>query len=103
MATDAFASRIFSLHNRKNMDKVKSKTLTQNRLQVVRSKLIMTSIQKTQFAKPNNTRFYLADGVILLPVCNPYLEELRKYNKDLQKLKEQLLQENKFNMLKLGN
>ena len=62
--------------------------------------MTMTSIQKRQFAKPNYIRFYLADEVFSLPIGNPYL---RKYNKDSQNMKEQLLQENKFNMLKLGN
>lgn len=100
MAFDALASRMLWLYDHKNKHKAKPKTLKQSSRNV---QIDLTSIQISQFAKLENKRFYFADRFILRPVSHFYLQELRKYKKDSQKLIEKLCEGNKFHMLKVVN
>ena len=48
--------------------------------------MTMTSVNKVQFARLNNKRYYFSDGIVSLPFSHPALNEVREYKKSLPKI-----------------
>ena len=84
MNFESYAARIGKL--REIDEKKKQKKLVQKRLQVKNTNMIMTSVNKVQFASLNDKRYYFSDGIVSLPYGHPLLEEVRQYKKFLPKI-----------------
>ena len=48
--------------------------------------MTMTSVNKVQFARLNDKRYYFSDGIVSLPFGHPSLNEVRDYKKSLPKI-----------------
>ena len=48
--------------------------------------MVMTSVDKVQFASLNDKSFYFSDGIVSLPYGHPVLKEVRDYKKSLPKI-----------------
>ena len=48
--------------------------------------MMMTTVNKVQFASLNNKRYYFSDRIVSLPFGHPLLSELRDYKKSLPKI-----------------
>ena len=48
--------------------------------------MTMTSVNKVQFARLNNKRYYFSDGSVSLPFGHPALNKVREYKKYLPKI-----------------
>ena len=62
--------------------------------------MMITSINKVQFASLNNKRYYFSDGIVLLPFGHLSLSELRVYKKSLPKI-HTVIKEEKDKLLQL--
>ena len=68
------------------MIKKKKKKIVQKRLQVKNTNMTMTSVNKVQFARLNDKRYYFSDGIVSLPFGHPSLNKVREYKKSLPKI-----------------
>ena len=59
----------------------KKKKIVQKRLQVKNTNMTMTSVNKVQFARLNDKRYYFSDGIVSLPFGHPSLNKVREYKK----------------------
>ena len=97
MNFESYATRITPL---RSIDaEKKTKKLVQKRFQVKNTNIIMTTVNKVQFASLNDKRYYFSDGIVSLPYGHALLEEVRQYKKSLpethtviEKEKDKLLQ-----------
>ena len=48
--------------------------------------MIMTSVNKVQFASLNDKRYYFSDGIVSLPYGHSLLKEVRQRKKSLPKI-----------------
>ena len=64
--------------------------------------MMMTSVNKVQFASLNDKRYYFSDRNVSLPFGHPSLSELRDYKKCLPKI-HTILKEGKDKLLQLEN
>ena len=48
--------------------------------------MIMTSVNKVNFATLNDKRYYGSNGIVSLPFGHPLLNEVREYKKSLPKI-----------------
>ena len=64
--------------------------------------MMMTSVNKVQFASLNDKRYYFSDGIVSLPFGHPSLSELRDYKKSLAKI-HTIIKEEKDKLLQLEN
>ena len=80
----SYAMRINML--REFDDKKEEKKIVQKRLQVKNTTMTMTSINKGQFARLNDKRYYFSDGMVYLPFGHPSLNKVREYKKSLLKI-----------------
>ena len=48
--------------------------------------MTMTSVNKVQFARLNNKRYYFSDGIVSLPFGHPSLSKVRECKKSLPKI-----------------
>ena len=48
--------------------------------------MTMTSVNKVQFARLNDKRYYFLDGIVSLPFGHPTLNKVREYQKSLPKI-----------------
>ena len=48
--------------------------------------MAMTSINKVQFARLNDKRYYFSDGIVSFPFGHPSLNKVREYKKSLPKI-----------------
>ena len=48
--------------------------------------MTMTSVNKVQFARLNDKRYYFSDGILSLPFGHPALNKVREYKKSLPKI-----------------
>ena len=64
--------------------------------------MMMTSINKLQFASLNDKRYYFSDGIVSLPFGHSSLSELRDYKKSLPKI-HTIIKEEKDKLLRLEN
>ena len=84
MSFEAYANRITSL---RQLDcKNNKKKITQKRFQVKNTNMMMTTVNKVQFASLNDKRYYFSEGIVWLPFGHPSLSELRDYKKSLPKI-----------------
>ena len=60
--------------------------------------MTMTSVNKVQFARLNNKRYYFSDGIVSLPFGHPSLNKVREYKKSLPKI-HTVIQEEKNKIL----
>ena len=81
---ESYAMRINML--RESDDKKEEKKIVQKRLQVKNTNMTMTSVNKVQFARLNDKRYYFSDGIVSLPFGHPSLNKLREYKKSLPKI-----------------
>ena len=64
--------------------------------------MTMTSVNKVQFARLNDKRYYFSDGIVSLPFGHPTLNEVREYKKSLPKI-HTVIQKEKNEILKREN
>ena len=64
--------------------------------------MIMSSINKEQFASLNDKRYYFSDGIVSLPYSHPLLTEMRNYKKSLVKI-QTVIKREKDKFLQLEN
>ena len=76
--------------------------VTQKRLQVKNTEMIMTSSNKVKFAQLNDKRYYFSDGIVSLPFGHPLLEKVREYKKSLKDIKS-VIESEKEKILKQEN
>ena len=72
MNFESYATRITPLRSI-DVEK-KFKKLVQKRLQVKNTNMIMTTVNKVQFASLNDKRYYFSDEIVSLPYGHPLLE-----------------------------
>ena len=48
--------------------------------------MIITSVNKVEFASLNDKRYYGFNGIVSLPFGHPLLNEVREYKKSLPKI-----------------
>ena len=48
--------------------------------------MTMTSVNKVQFARLNDKRYYFSDGIVSLSFGHPSLNKVREYKKSLTKI-----------------
>ena len=100
MSFEAYANRITSL---RQLDyKNDKKKITQKRFQVKNTNMMMTTVNKVQFASLNDKRYYFSDGIVSLPFGHPSLSELRDYKKFLPKIHIVIIEE-KDKLIQLEN
>ena len=100
MSFESYAMRISTL---RDIDcKKEEKKITQKRLQVKNTNMTMTSVNKVQFARLNNKRYYFSDGIVPLPLGHPSLSEVRVYKKSLSKI-HTVIEKEKDKILQLEN
>ena len=100
MNFESYAMRINML--RESDDKKEEKKIVQKRLQVKNTNMTMTSVNKVQFARLNNKRYYFSDGIVSLPFGHPSLNKVREYKKSLPKI-HTVIQKEKDEILKGEN
>ena len=100
MNFESYAMRINML--RESDDKKEEKKIAQKRLQVKNTNMTMTSVNKVQFARSNNKRYYFSDGIVSLPFGHPSLNKVREYKKSLPKI-HTVIQKEKDEILKGEN
>ena len=64
--------------------------------------MTMTSVNKVQFARLNDKRYYFSDGIVSLPFGHPALNKVREYKKSLPKI-HTVIQKEKDEILKGEN
>ena len=64
--------------------------------------MMMTTINKVQFASLNDKRHYFLDGIVSLPFGHPSLSVLRDYKNSLPKM-HTVIKEEKDKLLQLEN
>ena len=64
--------------------------------------MMMTTVNKVQFASLNNKKYYFLEGVELLPFGHLSLSELKDYKKTLPKI-HAVIKEEKDKLLQLEN
>ena len=64
--------------------------------------MMMTRLNKVQFASLNNKRYYFSDGIVSLPFGHLSLFELRDYKKSLLEI-DTVIKEEKDKLLQLEN
>ena len=64
--------------------------------------MMMTTVNKVQFASLNDKRYYFSDGIVSLPFVHPSLSELIDYKKSLPKI-HTVIKEEKDKLLQLEN
>ena len=84
MNFESYAMRINIL--REFDDKKEERKIVQKRLQVKNTNMTMTSVNKIQFARLNDKRYYFSDGIVSLPFGHPSLNKVREYKKSLLKI-----------------
>ena len=84
MTFESYAERISPL--RQFDTKPEKKKLIQKRLQVKNTNMIITSVNKVEFASLNDKRYYGSNGIVSLPFGHPLLNEVREYKKSLPKI-----------------
>ena len=62
----------------------------------------MTSVNKVQFARLNDKRYYFSDGIVSLPFGHPALNKVREYKKSFPKI-HTVFQKEKDEILKGEN
>ena len=87
---------------RESDDKKEEKKIVQKRLQVKNTNMTMTSVNKVQFARINDKRYYFSDGIVSLPFGHPSLNKVREYKKSLPKI-HTVIQKEKDEILKGEN
>ena len=100
MNFESYAMRINML--RESDDKKEEKKIVQKRLQVKNTNMTMTSVNKVQFARLNDKRYYFSDGIVSLPFGHPSLNKVREYKKSLPKI-HTVIQKEKDEILKGEN
>ena len=84
MSFKAYANRITSL---RQLDcKNDKKKITQKRFQVKNTNMMMTTVNKMQFASLNDKRYYFSDGIVSLMFGYQSSSELRDYKISLPKI-----------------
>ena len=63
--------------------KEEKKKIFQKRLQVKNTNMVMTSVNKVQFASLNDKWYYFSDRIVSLPYGHPLLQEVRELKKSL--------------------
>ena len=101
MSFEAYANRIMSLRQL-DCKNNKKKKITQKRFQVKNTNMMMTTVNKVQFASLNDKRYYFSDGIVSLPFVHPSLSELIDYKKSLPKI-HTVIKEEKDKLLQLEN
>ena len=101
MSFESYDSRIAP---RRSIDckKTEQKKIVQKRLQVKNTNMVMTSVNKVQFASLNDKRYYFSDGILSLPYGHPLLKEVRDYKKSLAKI-HTVIEKEKDKLLQLEN
>ena len=101
MSFENYAARIPLLRSIdcKNEEK---KKIIQKSLQVKNANMVMTSINKVQFASLNDKRYYFSDGIVSLPYGHPFLKEVRESKKSLPRI-HIAIEKEKDNLLQLEN
>ena len=84
MNFESYAMRINML--REFDYKKEEEKIVQKRLQVKNTNMTMTSVNKVQFARLNNKRYYFSGGIVSLPFGHPTLNKVREYKKSLPKI-----------------
>ena len=97
MNFESYAMRINML--RESDDKKEEKKIVQKRLQVKNTNMTMTSVNKVQFARLNDKRYYFSDGIVSLPFGHPSPNKVREYKKSLRKI-HTVIQKEKDEILK---
>ena len=64
--------------------------------------MMMTTVNKVQFASLNDKRYYFSEGIVWLLFGHPSLSELRDYKKPLPKI-HTVIKEEKYKLLQLEN
>ena len=64
--------------------------------------MTMTSVNKVQFARLNDKRYYFSDGIVSLTFGHPSLNKVREYKKSLPKI-HPVIQKEKDEILKDEN
>ena len=100
MNFESYAMRINIL--RESDDKKEGKKIVQKRLQVKNTNMTMTSVNKVQFARLNDKRFYFSDGIVSIPFGHPTLNKVREYKKSLPKI-HTVIEKEKNEILKREN
>ena len=101
MSFENYAARIPPLRSIdcKNEEK---KKIIQKSLQVKNANMVMTSINKVQFASLNDKRYYFSDGIVPLQYGHPFLKEVRESKKSLPRI-HIAIEKEKDNLLQLEN
>ena len=100
MNFESYAMRINML--RESDDQKEENKIVQKRLQVKNTNMTMTSVNKVQFARLNDKRYYFSDGIVSLPFGHPTLNKVREYKKSLPKI-HTVIQKEKNEILKREN
>ena len=98
MNFESYAMRINML--REFDDKKEEKKIVQKRLQVKNTNMTMTSVNKVQFARLNDKRYYFSDGIVSLPLGHPSLSKVTEYKKSLPKI-HTVIQKEKNKILRI--
>ena len=101
MNFESYAGRIAPLRPI-DSKKPQEKKLVQKRLQVKNTNMIMSSINKVQFASLNDKRYYFSNGIVSLPYGHPLLTEVRNYKKSPAKV-HTVIEREKDKLLQLEN
>ena len=64
--------------------------------------MVMTSVNKVQFASLNDKRYYFLDGIVSLPYGHLLLKEVRNYKRSLPKI-HTVIEKEKNKLLQLEN
>ena len=85
MRFKAFANRILSLQEQKDMKKSEFERLVQNRFWISKENMTMKTVNKSLFIQLKDKRIYFNYGIISITIGHLLLDNLRKYKKDSDK------------------
>ena len=98
-----YANRILSVNDCDFFEKPERDVKEVSRLTVVDGEMQQKIAVKTKFSQFNDKRFYFSDGIISLPLSQPYLKELNEYKEQKGQKIEKYFWQEKNKLLAMEN
>ena len=103
MGFENFANRINSLTNFDTFEKPPADYKEFSRLTLLDGEMQKKTVTKNKFSQINDKRFYFADGITSLPLCQLDLKELVELKRKMGQRIERYFGHEKENLLKIEN
>ena len=103
MDFENYANRILSVNDCDFFEKPERDVKEVSRLTVVDGEMQQKIAVKTKFSQFNDKRFYFSDGIISLPLSQPYLKELNEYKEQKGQKIEKYFWQEKNKLLAMEN